>query len=52
MLAATAQADRQKSQEPAKRAPALKPYGLNNCDQHRMEESLGQGAAQFFTYFS
>ncbi|WP_374282206.1 hypothetical protein [Desulfovibrio sp.] len=23
-----------------------------NCGQHRMEEILGQGAAQFFTYFS
>ncbi|QCC86131.1 hypothetical protein DDIC_09650 [Desulfovibrio desulfuricans] len=22
-----------------------------NCQQHRMEEILGQGAAQFFTYF-
>ena len=34
-----------------RRAPALQPTGSMNCNQHRMEESLGQGAAQFFTYF-
>ena len=34
-----------------RRALDLQPTGSMNCDQHRMEESLGQGAAQFFTYF-